>query len=77
VREIDFEWSLDGGTSTEARAVNYVEVVDREYRRGGSALAKLPPGASREAKWDAIEEAMERGEMANDDGVRLQREISP
>jgi hypothetical protein len=75
VREIDFEWSLDGGTSTEIRAVNYVEVVDREYRRGGSALAKLPAGASREAKWDAIEEAMEAGEISTAEGLRLQAEL--
>lgn len=72
VREIEFEWSLDGGTSTEIRAVNYVEVVDREYRKGGSALAKLPPGASREAKWDAIEEAMESGEIPVDRGLEMQ-----
>jgi hypothetical protein len=77
VREIDFEWSLDGGTSTEIRAVNYVEVVDREYRRGGGALAKLPPGASREAKWDAIEEAMEAGEVPVQEGVRLQALLLP
>lgn len=72
VREIEFEWSLDGATSTEIRAVNYVEVVDREYRKGGSALAKLPPGASREAKWDAIEEAMEIGEIPVERGLEMQ-----
>jgi hypothetical protein len=72
VREIDFEWSLDGGTATEIRAVNYVEVVDREYRRGGSALAKLPATASREQKWEAIEDAMEAGEIPQDEGLRMQ-----
>jgi hypothetical protein len=56
--------------------VNYVEVVDREYRHGGSALAKLPPGAPREAKWDAIEEAMEAGEIVTEQGLKLQEALA-
>jgi hypothetical protein len=76
VRELSFEWSLEGTTTTEIDAINYVEVIDQELKKGGSALAKLPPTATNAEKWDAIEDAMQSGEISTAEGVRLQGELT-
>lgn len=76
VREVSFEWSLEGATTTEVQAVNYVEVIDRELKEGGSTLAKLSPTATSAEKWDAIEDAMQSGEISTAEGVRLQGELT-
>jgi hypothetical protein len=76
VREVHFDWSLEGATTTDIQAINYVEVRDREYQQGGPRLAQLPPDATNAQKWDAIDDAMLNGELSIGDGLRLQGDLT-
>lgn len=74
VREIDFEWSNDAATKTEVSFINYIEVIDDEFRAAtkGGNVAGLPANASFAQTWQAIELDYYAGQLSLEQKLDMQ-----
>lgn len=75
VREVEFTWGAGTATEFSISCINYVEVVDRELRPKGGAVAALKPDASYVQKWNAIENDMAAGEIEPDAAADMQGDL--